>query len=305
MNTPLSESSWRITPSPTSLDPFANPATVVSFAITNNAATPSQRRGTIEVQPGAGMDLSWFSLHRETRTFAPGATQTVDIKVAPPAGAVAGEFSFTCLVFDADNPALGTTVESAPVLLGAGVTRASVEVRAPDINRIFDPTGVLVVIEDLAPPIQLAGTTGEGFLQSRLTPPGVAGTIGAGKFPYEYRVDMTSVSGPLPASAVRTLSLDFGPITPLNYNGAGPSDVFVITQGALGNVRPASITQWKNRLTIDFGIPGVAAGSNPDEGRTSFFMGISSDHPPRDTTAQITDGAGNVYTIAAKAPAFP
>jgi hypothetical protein len=65
----------------------------------------------------------------------------------------------------------------------------------------------------------------------------------------------------------------------------------------------------RNRLTIDFGNPGVPAGGNPGSGQTGFFMGLASSHPPRDTTAQITDGAGNVYSIPdsipAKAPAFP
>lgn len=118
-------------------------------------------------------------------------------------------------------------------------------------------------------------------------------------------VDMTSVSGPLPASAVRTFSLDFGPIAPLTYTGAGASEVYVITQGGVGTVRPASVTLFRNRLTVNFGNPGVPAGGNPGSGQTSFFMGLASSHPPRDTTAQITDGAGNVYSIAAKAPAFP
>jgi hypothetical protein len=36
-----------------------------------------------------------------------------------------------------------------------------------------------------------------------------------------------------------------------------------------------------------------------------LLHGHASSHPPRDTTAQITDGAGNVYSIPAKAPAFP
>ncbi|MFF3623186.1 M64 family metallopeptidase [Streptomyces sp. NPDC002467] len=179
-----------------------------------------------------------------------------------------------------------------------------VEVRAPDINYVFDPSGT-VVVNDIAPAIQLAGTTGSGFLQSRLFPRGVAGTVGAGKYPYEYRVSMTEVSGPLPASAVRTLSLDFGPIARLNFDGTGGSDVYVITQGGLGTVRPVSVTQKGDRLTMDFGTPGVPAGSGPGGGQTSFFIGLASDYPPRDTTAQITDGAGNTLTLTTRAPAFP
>ncbi|MEU3690412.1 M64 family metallopeptidase [Streptomyces narbonensis] len=174
----------------------------------------------------------------------------------------------------------------------------AVDVTSTIIECVFDPSGAAVP-NDIAPAIQIAGATGSGSLQSRLYPRGVAGSAGAGKYPYEYRVDMTPVSGPLPASAVRTLSLDFGPVSRVDYDGTGGSDLFVIAQGGPGTVRPVSVTQRGNRLTIDFGTPGVAAGNS------GFFLGLTSDHPPRDTTARITDGAGNTHTLATRAPAFP
>ncbi|MEV4431102.1 M64 family metallopeptidase [Streptomyces sp. R-07] len=172
------------------------------------------------------------------------------------------------------------------------------DVTSTIIECVFAPSGAPVP-NDIAPAIQIAGATGSGSLQSRLYPHGVAGSVGAGRYPYEYRVDMTPVSGPLPAAAVRTLSLDFGPVSRINYDGTGGSDLFVITQGGPGTVRPTSVTQRENRLTIAFGAPGVAAGNS------SFTIGLTSDHPPRDTTAQVTDGAGNTHTIATRAPAFP
>ncbi|MFI9291668.1 M64 family metallopeptidase [Streptomyces gardneri] len=172
------------------------------------------------------------------------------------------------------------------------------DVTSTIIECVFDPSGTAVP-NDNAAAIRIAGATGAGSLQSRLYPRGVAGSLGAGTYPYEYRVDMTPVSGPLPASAVRTLSLDFGPVSRVDYDGTGGSDLFVIAQGGPGTVRPVSATQRGSRLTIDFGTPGVAAGNS------SFFLGLTSDHPPRDTTAQITDGAGNTHTLATRAPAFP
>ncbi|MFD7324342.1 M64 family metallopeptidase [Streptomyces sp. NPDC059875] len=174
----------------------------------------------------------------------------------------------------------------------------AVDVTSTIIECVFDPSGTAVP-NDIAPAIQIAGATGSGSLQSRLYPRGIAGSVGAGKYPYEYRVDMTPVSGPLPASAVRMLSLDFGPVSRVDYDGTGGSDLFVIAQGGSGTVRPVSVTQRGNRLTIDFGTPGVAAGNS------GFLLGLTSDHPPRDTTAQITDGAGNTHTLATRAPAFP
>jgi hypothetical protein len=115
---------------------------------------------------------------------------------------------------------------------------------------------------------------------------------------------MTQVTGPLPASAVRTLRLDFGPIRRLNFDGSGASEAFVIRQGGIGTVIPSSLTQAGDAVTVDFGA-GVHAGSAPGGGQSSFFFGLASDHPPRDVTATLTDNAGNTYSIAAKGPSFP
>ncbi|KUJ69079.1 hypothetical protein ACZ90_14660 [Streptomyces albus subsp. albus] len=181
----------------------------------------------------------------------------------------------------------------------------TVDVSAPDINGIFDPSGS-VVVQDVASSINLdTGAAGSGFLQSRLFPRGVAGTVGAGRFAYLYRVDMRSVSGPLPTSAIRTLSLDVGPLARLNYDGSGGSEVFVVARGGLGTVRPVSIAQRSDRLTVDFGPQGVPAGATPGNGQTSFFLGFASDHPPRDVVAGLTDGAGNTLTLPARAPGYP
>ncbi|MGW8362559.1 M64 family metallopeptidase [Streptomyces wedmorensis] len=177
-------------------------------------------------------------------------------------------------------------------------TLRAVDVTSTIIECVFDPSGTAVP-DDIASAIRIAGATGSGSLRSRLYPRGIAGSAGAGKYPYEYRVDMTPVSGPLPASAVRTLSLDFGPVSRVDYDGTGGADLFVTAQGGPGTVRPVSVTQRGNRLTIDFGTPGVAAGNS------GLLLGLTSDHPPRDTTARITDGAGNTHTLATRAPAFP
>jgi hypothetical protein len=181
-----------------------------------------------------------------------------------------------------------------PPIPTTGVVRdlRVVEVRAPDINLVFDPSGHIQVT-DIAPPIPLMGVSGSGFLQSRLFPKGVAGTIAAGKFAYEYRIDMSRFIAPLPpAPAIHTLSLDFGPVVELNFDGSGPAGVFVTTQGAIGSIRPSRVTLAGNRLTIEFEPSGVPAGAgSAAPGESSFFIGLVSDHPARDVTAELSDRA--------------
>ena len=177
-------------------------------------------------------------------------------------------------------------------------TLRRVDVRAPDVNFIFDPDGSITV-SDIGPPLTPSGASGAGFLQSRLYPQAPPGTPAAGSFPYEYRVALDGASGGGPGACVRSLSLDFGPVRSFDYDGSGSvSQVFTVTQGGLGSVRPSGAELAGDRLTFTFD-PPVCPGA------TSYFFGLSSPHPPRDVTAEVRDVAGNVYSLQAKAPAFP
>jgi hypothetical protein len=79
---------------------------------------------------------------------------------------------------------------------------------------------------------------------------------------------------------------------------ARPSQVFTVTQGGLGSVGPSAVELAGDRLTFTFD-PPVCPGT------TSFFFGLTSAHAPRDVIADVRDAAGNTYSLAAKAPAFP
>ncbi|MFJ2865898.1 hypothetical protein [Kitasatospora sp. NPDC087314] len=50
--------SWTITASPTTVGLSAGHPSTVSFTVTNNAAAPAQRRGTIAVLPDQGTDVT-------------------------------------------------------------------------------------------------------------------------------------------------------------------------------------------------------------------------------------------------------
>jgi IgA Peptidase M64 len=176
-------------------------------------------------------------------------------------------------------------------------TQRKVDVGAPAINFVFDPSGTITV-SDIGPPFLPNGATGRGFLQSRRFPQAPAGTAAAGMFGYEYRIALTGASGGGTGACIESLSLDFGPIVPLNYDGSGLSNVFMTTQGAIGDVGPTSIEQTADRVTFEFGTPVCP-------GQTSFFLGMTSRYPARDVMAELRDVAGNVYAIPAKAPAFP
>jgi hypothetical protein len=178
----------------------------------------------------------------------------------------------------------------------SGVPR-QVEVRAPDVNFLFNPSGTITV-SDFVSALVPNGVTGQGRLQSRMFPRAPAGTAAAGLFGYEYRVNLAPASGGGPGACVSEFSLDVGPIIPLNYDGSGLSHVFITTLGGLGSVRPSFAEQVGDRLIFTFN-PSVCPGA------TSFFFGLSSRYPARDVTAQVRDAAGNVYSLPAKAPTIP
>ena len=129
-----------------------------------------------------------------------------------------------------------------------------VTVAAPAINCRFD-TDCKITVSDTTAVISTPGLNGQGFLQSRTWPPGQPGTPGATLYAYLYRIDLTQwqghqgPSGPITQTSaiipcVLELRLPFGPVALLDYDGNGDKDqVFVITQGGLGSVKPTTVTQ--------------------------------------------------------------
>src|SRR3954449_5349948 len=122
---------------------------------------------------------------------------------------------------------VATMVAAAPLTV--------VTVGAPAINCKFDPS-CKVVVNDTTANFTLPGTSGNAFLQSRTWPKGKPGTVGAGKYAYLYRLDLTQLTGLTAQGCVTQLKITFGPVVSLNYNGVGPRQVFVITSGGLGSV---------------------------------------------------------------------
>lgn len=196
----------------------------------------------------------------------------------------------------------------ALALLLAGMTAARaapltiVNVSAPGVNCKFDASCKFVVTDTVAL-FTLPPTSGDAFLQTRTWPAGKLGTAGAGLIAYLYRIDMTRLAGVTALPCVNRLSLDFGPVSALDYNGDGTADqVFVITKGGLGTVRPSSASESGSIITFNFASP-VCAGASVGSGHSSYFFGLASSHPPHAVTAQIRDSLGDTDSLAARAPA--
>src|SRR5215510_14210541 len=95
-----------------------------------------------------------------------------------------------------------------------------VPVGAPAINCKFD-TDCNITVSDTTANISLPGATGSGFLQSRTFPPGEPGTAAAGLQAYEYRIDLRNLTGVTAQPCISELRFDFGPVSPVDYDGDG------------------------------------------------------------------------------------
>jgi hypothetical protein len=188
-----------------------------------------------------------------------------------------------------------TTAQAVPLSI--------VNVSAPPINCIFDAS-CTVVVNDTTAPINLPGS-GTGFFQSR-TFRGLPGSPAAGKYGYEYRVDMRKAVGITNIGCVTSVTLNFGPVvSTLDYNGDGTmgDQVFVVTGGGLGTIGIASAEKVGNNITFTFSSP-VCAGGSPGAGQSSFFWGLVSTWRPRFVAASVTHTSGPALSIQARAPNY-
>ena len=186
-----------------------------------------------------------------------------------------------------------------------------VTVAAPAINCKFDKD-CKITVSDTAATFSLPSFKGQGFLQSRTWPVGEAGTPGAKLHAYLYRIDVTQwqtsdeEGGAVVIPCVKELRLPFGPVAQVDYDGNGDKDqVFVITQGGIGTVKPTSVVQTGNQITFKF-FPPVCGHITPGKGQTTFFIGLASTQPPQPITAQVVSDVGpKPFDLKARAPKIP
>ena len=185
----------------------------------------------------------------------------------------------------------------------AALTVASVH--ASDVKCLFD-TDCTIFVDDTASTFTFDSMAGSGLLQSRLWERGQTGTEGVGLFPYLYRIDMTELVGPGNPACVTSLSLDFGPIVPLDYDGdSSLEDIFIVTSGAVGSVAPSAIDLTDGKLTLSFS-PPVCGDFSPSQnnGESTFFMGLASPFREHAVTAEVSSNWDEPLSLATRAPDY-
>src|ERR1041385_3774360 len=128
-----------------------------------------------------------------------------------------------------------------------------------------------VTVTDYSPTI-----LGSGKLQTRIYQ-GQPGSTGAGKYVYEYRVDLTQVAGVTYPPSVDSVAI-WNTSTPLqfdyNFDGNATDQVYVITSGGLGT--KGLVSSYLSGGWSYFNLNPVYAGSYPGGGESSYFFGFAS-----------------------------
>jgi hypothetical protein len=184
--------------------------------------------------------------------------------------------------------------------LAAQTSLSVVEVNAPAVNCVFQPSCVITV-SDTVGRIALPYLTspGSAFLQSRIFPT-APDTPAAGLTGYVYRISLTEASGS--GECISGLVLNFGPVVKLPYLPAQQADVFVITTGGLGTIGIKSAQKSGDVIDFAFSKP-LCVGTAPDIKNTTFFFGLASSAVPKHINAQIYGfGQPPLYAVDARVP---
>ena len=196
----------------------------------------------------------------------------------------------------------------AMVAVAAGLGNASaaplsfVNVRAP-VHCIFNTPCAVVASTDSFATIDVSSLvwSGTAHLQSRTFSVTFASPIGLKNF-YEYRVDLTQTITNADAACITDLSIDFGPVIKLQYNGAGPlDDGYVLFQGGVGSIGLSAVDETNGVITFTFSQP-ICAGTTPGTGQASRLFGLASAFPPRAVVAKVSVPGLDPIDVQARAP---
>jgi len=196
-------------------------------------------------------------------------------------------------------PAIAAAIIALPTATLAGKLNV-VTVAAPGVNCVFSANCTITVTDSVGQlPLANLNKPNTAWLQSR-TFTGAAGTPGAGKTGYEYRLDMTQASGAL--ECIGGIVVNFGPISQLPYKNNQPADVYVITQGGLGTIGLGTVEQDGDVITFNFA-KFMCATEQPNAANTTFFFGLASVNPPVAISAGVfATGNPPYFSIPARAP---
>jgi hypothetical protein len=148
------------------------------------------------------------------------------------------------------------------------------------VQCLFSPT-CIVTVTDYGSDFAVSGGSGNGRLQSRIYQ-GKPGSAAAGKWIYEYRINLTQVAGILYVPYADQLAIaNWGTPLTYDYNGNGivTDDVFNITVGGIGS--KAVTSTYLSGVWTYFNLSSpVYAGSYPGGGESSYFFGLLSNEAP-------------------------
>jgi hypothetical protein len=197
-------------------------------------------------------------------------------------------------------PAIAAALAVAASTPALGGQLNVVTVAAPAVNCAFNASCTIMVADSVGQlPLANLNAPNTAWLQSR-TFTGAAGTPGAGKTGYEYRLDMTQASGAL--DCIGGVVINFGPVTPLPYKNNMNADVYVVTQGGLGTIGLASAEQDGDVITFTFK-QLICPGQPANAANTTFFFGLASANAPIAILAGVFGtGSTPYYAVAALAP---
>jgi hypothetical protein len=187
---------------------------------------------------------------------------------------------------------ISTSVSAGPLTV--------VTVAAPGVNCVFSANCTITVTDSVGQlPLANLNTPNTAWLQSR-TFTAAAGTPGAGKTGYEYRLDMTQASGSL--ECIGGIVVNFGPVAQLPYKNNQLAHVYVITQGGLGTIALGDVEQDGDVITFNFS-KAICATQQANATLTTFFFGLASVNVPVPISAGVfATGNPPFYSIPARAP---
>jgi len=138
-----------------------------------------------------------------------------------------------------------------------------------------------VTVTDYGAYFSVPGGSGNGHLQSRIYQ-GQPGSTAAGKWIYEYRIDMTQVAGITYIPYADQLAIyNWGTLRQYDYNsdGIATDQVFNITSGGTGT-KPVTSAYLSSGWSYFVLSNPVGAGNYVGGGESSYFFGMVSDQAP-------------------------
>jgi hypothetical protein len=118
---------------------------------------------------------------------------------------------------------------------------------------------------------------------------------------YEYRVDLTQTITIADATCITDLSIDFGPVIKLQFDGGGPLDSGYVIQGTTSAIGLSAVDQTNGVITFTFSQP-VCAGATPGTGQASRVFGIASPFPPKAIVAHVNVPGLDSIAVATRGP---